>query len=106
MENKKFDAVQQAIQHYRDKNGYNYVFSKEIINNENPQDWDIEAVHSFIDKQNHPFRSHILYALKSKTRDLKGIIVRRFGTIAQPFKAHFLQQVELYKDLSLPPSVS
>jgi hypothetical protein len=95
MKNIKFDAAQEAIQHYR-KMGYNFIFTQDVVQNEDPHNWEIEAIHTFIDKKN-TLQSNIVYALRSKLREKKGIIVRRLGLMALPFKVHFLQQVELCK---------
>lgn len=94
MENIQFDAAQEALQHYR-KHGYNFSFTKATIADEDPKNWQIEAVHSFTDT-NNAMRSQIVYALRSKVTDQKGIILRRIGTLAVPFKALFLQKVEQY----------
>ncbi|MBL7816150.1 MAG: hypothetical protein JNL70_14120 [Saprospiraceae bacterium] len=93
MKNIKFDAAQEAIQHYRTI-GYDFIFTQEVIKKEDPHNWEIEAVHTFIDKKN-TMQSNIVYALRSKMKEKKGIIVRRLGLMALPFKVHFLQQVEL-----------
>ena len=101
MTNKQFDAAQEAIQHYK-KEGYDFNFTKKSIAEEVPANWEIEAVHSFTDIKDRS-RNQIVYALRSKTEDKKGIIVRRMGTMAMPFKAIFLQQVELANEKSAPP---
>ena len=101
MNSKQFDAAQEAIQHYK-KEGYKLSFTKKSIEEEDPANWTIEAVHSFTDIKDRS-RNQIVYALHSKTEDKKGVIVRRMGTMAMPFKAIFLQQVELANDKAAPP---
>ena len=93
MDHIQFDAAQEAIQHYK-KEGFNFTFTKATIAEETPANWEIEAVHSFTDlKDAH--RNQIVYALRNKTGDKKGIIVRRLGSLGMPFKAMFIQNIEL-----------
>ncbi len=93
MDHIQFDAAQEAIQHYK-KEGYKFSFTKTTIAEETPANWEIEAVHTFTDMQN-PQRNQIVYALKTKTGDKKGIIVRLMGSLGMPFKAMFIQNIEM-----------
>lgn len=100
---KQFDAMQEALQYYK-KEGYDYDFSEESIAKQNPEDWKIKAIHSFKDLQN-PYRSHMVYVLHSVIKEQKGVIVKRFGTLALPYKALFLKEVALEDTLRDTPSV-
>ena len=100
MNNTRFDAAQEAIQYYKNE-GYDFNFTEKAVEAEFPDNWEIEAIHSFTEIKN-PIRNQTVYALRSKTEDKKGIIVQRVGMI-MPFKTLFIQQVELANEKKETP---
>src|SRR5437868_15519813 len=98
-----YDTVIKALDGLK-KRGYttdfNIAFDKLLCNKThvclNPDEFEITEVYRF-EGETNPSDEAVVYAIESKSKDMKGVIVNAYGTYADPMSNAMVKKLSLHR---------
>ena len=101
-----YDTVVKALEGLK-KRGYttdfNIAFDKLICNETkvclNPDEFEITEVYRF-EGETNPSDEAVVYAVESKSKDMKGVLVNAYGVYADPMSDAMIKKLSMHRKIS------